>query len=48
MLKLKTSNPKILLKSTDETPLHFASENGFVEIAKSIIDAGADINAKNE
>jgi ankyrin repeat protein len=30
-----------------ETPLHFASRNGHLEVVKYLKSVGADINAKN-
>jgi len=39
-----------LVNSTDshgETPLHLASWNGYLKIAKLLISKGADVNAKN-
>ena len=33
--------------SYEETPLHLASKNGCVEIVKMLIEAGANIEAKN-
>ena len=44
------SNNLNLFKSDNEdhsTPLHFASENGGVEIVEMLIEAGADIEAQD-
>eukprot|EP01086_Lenisia_limosa_P010646 TRINITY_DN35151_c0_g1_i1.p1 TRINITY_DN35151_c0_g1~~TRINITY_DN35151_c0_g1_i1.p1 ORF type:complete len:177 (-),score=47.35 TRINITY_DN35151_c0_g1_i1:60-590(-) len=38
------ANPNIILKSNDTTPLHVAAAEGYVALAKGLIDAGADIN----
>ena len=31
-----------------ETPLYVASQEGFVEVARVLVDAGADVNAANK
>ena len=38
----------ILMKSNGKPALHFASENGFFETAKLLIQSGADLNLKDE
>ena len=42
----KASKFYFLFKSGGLTPLNFASFNGAFEIAKCLIEAGANVNAK--
>jgi len=37
----------VIIKPLQNTPLHIAAESGSVEIAKLLLDAGGDVNVKN-
>ena len=45
MKNLKISLPKV--DWDEKTPLHFAAANGFGEVAKILVEAKADLNAKD-
>ncbi len=32
----------------NNTPLHVAAENGFLEVAEALLDSGASVNTKND
>ncbi len=42
-----TNNPNIAIENKT-TPLHEAAQNGLIEIATLLLNAGADINARNQ
>ncbi len=42
------ADPKEPIDETNLQPIHFAAQNASVEMAKLLITAGADVNAKTE
>lgn len=42
-----TSQRKSRFSDFQETPLRVASENGYVEVVKCLLENGANINGKN-
>tara|TARA_A100001015_G_C14983923_1_gene710695 strand:+ start:881 stop:1174 length:294 start_codon:yes stop_codon:yes gene_type:complete len=44
-LLAKQINPNDCLDSDLVTPLHFAAQNNFIDIAKKLIRSGANVNA---
>lgn len=46
---LLRNNAKITIKdSRDATPLHHAAQRGYTEIAKKLLHAGSDVNARGQ
>jgi cytohesin len=48
LLEINPGLAKVEDKFTGDTPLHIAARKGYIDIAKLLIDAGADINARDE
>ncbi len=45
--KKKNKSCKFIIKNNGDTPLHYAIRAGYVDIAKYLVEKGADVNAKD-